>query len=57
MEIRQLIKSKIVLHPRDPHKALEEQKNMICDLKEQGYTFLSYKGLIPMLKEATCMSI
>ena len=40
---------RIALHPRDPHKALEEQKNMIHDLKEQGYNFLSYKDLIPKL--------
>jgi hypothetical protein len=37
---------RIALHPRDPHQALEEQKEMIRELKEQGYTILSYQDLI-----------
>jgi len=32
---------RISLHPRDPHQALEEQKEMIRELKEQEYTILS----------------
>jgi hypothetical protein len=44
---------RIALHPRDPQHALLEQKEMIRELKEQGYTILSYKDLIPKLKEAT----
>jgi peptidoglycan/xylan/chitin deacetylase (PgdA/CDA1 family) len=43
---------RIALHPRDPHQALEEQKRMIRELKDQGYTILSYKDLILKLKEA-----
>jgi len=27
----------VTLHPRDPHQALKEQKDMICKLKDQGY--------------------
>ena len=43
---------RIALHPRDPHQALEEQKEMIRELKEQGYTILSYQDLIVKLKDA-----
>ena len=43
---------RIALHPRDPHQALEEQKEMIRELKDQGYTIASYTDLIPKLKEA-----
>ena len=43
---------RISLHPRDPHQALEEQKEMIRELKEQGYTILSYQDLIVKLKDA-----
>lgn len=38
---------RIALHP---HKALEHQLTMICKLKDQGYTFLQYKGLIYEIK-------
>jgi hypothetical protein len=40
------------LHPRDPHEALQEQKNMICELKEQGYKIPLYRDLISKLNEA-----
>ncbi|HYA85381.1 MAG TPA: DUF2334 domain-containing protein [Candidatus Bathyarchaeia archaeon] len=43
---------RIALHPRDPYEALEEQKEMIRELKEQGYTILSYQDLIVKLKDA-----
>ena len=43
---------RIALHPRDPHEALQEQKNMICELKDQGYTIPLYKDLISKLNEA-----
>jgi len=43
---------RIALHPRDPYQALEEQKEMIRELKEQGYTILSYQDLIVKLKDA-----
>ncbi|MGB8937715.1 MAG: DUF2334 domain-containing protein [Candidatus Nitrosopolaris sp.] len=43
---------RIALHPRDPHEALEEQKKMILELKDQGYTIPLYKDLITELKEA-----
>jgi hypothetical protein len=42
---------RIALHPRDPHEALEEQKKMILELKDQGYTIPLYKDLITELKE------
>ncbi|MGB6530962.1 MAG: DUF2334 domain-containing protein, partial [Candidatus Nitrosopolaris sp.] len=42
---------RIALHPRDPNEALEEQKNMIRELKDQGYTIPLYRDLIPKLKE------
>ena len=43
---------RIALHPRDPHQALEEQKEMIRELEEQGYAILSYQDLIVKLKDA-----
>src|SRR5215467_2084161 len=43
---------RIALHPRDPHEALQEQKNMICELKDQGYTIPLYRDLISKLSEA-----
>ncbi len=43
---------RIAIHPRDPHEALEEQKEMIRQLKDQGYTIPLYKDLILKLKEA-----
>src|SRR5919108_2487508 len=33
---------RIALHPKDPSKALIDQKNMILKLKEENYTFLQY---------------
>ncbi|HET7148016.1 MAG TPA: DUF2334 domain-containing protein [Candidatus Nitrosopolaris sp.] len=44
---------RIALHPRDPHQALEDQKEMICELKDQGYTIPVYKDLIPKLEEGS----
>ena len=43
---------RIALHPRNPHQALEQQKKMIRELKDQGYTIATYSDLIPKLKEA-----
>jgi peptidoglycan/xylan/chitin deacetylase (PgdA/CDA1 family) len=43
---------RIALHPRDPHEALQQQKNMICELKDQEYTIPLYKDLISKLNEA-----
>ena len=42
---------RIALHPRDPHAALEEQKEMIRKLKDQGYGMLTYAQIIPALQE------
>jgi predicted deacetylase len=52
---KRLIKQKpqvirIALHPRDPQHALEQQKEMIRELKDQGYTMDLYKDLIPKLQ-------
>jgi predicted deacetylase len=41
---------RIALHPRDPHQALKEQKEMICELKDQGYRMPTYTELIPKLQ-------
>lgn len=41
---------RIALHPRDPVEALEEQKEMIFYLKDQGYTMEMYRDLIPKLQ-------
>ena len=41
---------RIALHPRDPHQALKEQKEMICELKDKGYRMLTYMELIPKLQ-------
>ncbi len=43
---------RIAMHPRDPHEALKDQIDMIRKLKDQGYTILLYKDLIPKLEEA-----
>src|ERR671918_3164905 len=40
---------RIALHPRDPHQALKEQKEMICKLKDQHYNMVTYWELIPQL--------
>jgi predicted deacetylase len=47
---KRLIKQKskiirIALHPRDPHSALEEQKQMISQLKDLGYMMSTYGEL------------
>ena len=44
---------RIALHPRDPHSALEEQKQMVGRLKDQGYMMSTYGDLINKLQEAT----
>lgn len=44
---------RIALHPRDPHQALKEQKEMICELKDQGYRMLTYMEIIPKLQGAS----
>jgi predicted deacetylase len=42
---------RIALHPRDPYEALEDQKNMISRLKDQGYQFVTYSEIIPKLQK------
>lgn len=44
---------RIALHPRDPHKALKDQKEIICELKDQGYRMLTYSEVILKLQELT----
>jgi hypothetical protein len=39
------------LHPRDPHSALNEQKDMINKLKEEDYTIPLYSEMMPKLKK------
>jgi len=41
---------RIALHPRDPIHALNDQKEMITQLKDQGYKMLKYADLIPKLQ-------
>lgn len=41
---------RIALHPRDPYKALKDQKEIICKLKDQGYRMLTYSEVIPKLQ-------
>ena len=41
---------RIALHTRDPYIALEDQKNMISQLKDQGYQFVTYVEIIPKLQ-------
>jgi predicted deacetylase len=41
---------RIALHPRDPHQALKEQKEMISKLKDQRYKMVTYRELIPKLQ-------
>ena len=43
---------RIALHPRDPYRALEDQLEMIRELKDLGCIIPLYKDLIPKLKEA-----
>ena len=40
---------RFALHPRDPFRALEDQKEMILQLKDKGYEMLKYRDLIPRL--------
>ena len=44
---------RIALHPRDPHSALEEQKQMIDRLKDSGYMMSTYSKLISKFQQAT----
>lgn len=44
---------RIALHPRDPHQALKEQKEMIYELKDRRYKMVTYMELIPKLCEAS----
>jgi predicted deacetylase len=58
---KRLIKQKpniirIALHPRDPHSALQEQKQMISQLKDRTYMMATYMELIPKLQEVTSFS-
>lgn len=48
---------RIALHPRDPHQALEEQKEMIHILKDQGYRMPIYNELISKLREMPFSSL
>jgi predicted deacetylase len=41
---------RIALHPRDPHQALKEQKEIICKLKDKGYRMLTYTELVSKLQ-------
>ena len=41
---------RIALHPRDPHSAVKAQLEIICILKEQGYTITLYQELIEKLR-------
>ena len=41
---------RIAFHPRDPIHALNDQKEMISQLKDQGYKTLKYADLIPKLQ-------
>ena len=41
---------RIALHPREPHQALKEQKEMICELKDKGYRMLTYMEIVPKLQ-------
>jgi len=43
---------RIALHPRDSHRALEDQLAMIRELKDQGCTILLYQDLIQKLQHA-----
>jgi hypothetical protein len=47
---------RIALHPRDPHNALEEQKQMISKLKDLGYMMQTYKEIVPKLQERASFS-
>ena len=44
---------RIALHPRDPHNALEEQKQMIYQLKDLGYMMPTHTELVHKLQQAT----
>jgi predicted deacetylase len=43
---------RIALHPRDPHKAINDQLTMISELRNEGYRFLRYRDLLLKLQDA-----
>ena len=43
---------RIAPHPRDPHRALKDQLEMIRELKDQGYTIMQYQELVQKLENA-----
>jgi predicted deacetylase len=47
---------RVALHPRDPHNALEDQKQMMNKLRDIGYIMRTYKEIIPELQERTPFS-
>jgi predicted deacetylase len=47
---------RIALHPRDPHQALKEQKEMICKLKDKGYRMLTYTEIIHKLQGVSVLA-
>jgi hypothetical protein len=47
---------RIALHSRDPHTALEEEKQMIIELKDRGYMVPTYIEIINKLQETTTSS-
>jgi hypothetical protein len=47
---------RVALHPRDPHNALEDQKQMMNKLRDIGYIMRTYKEIIPELQEGTPFS-
>lgn len=47
---------RIALHPRDPLQALNEQKDMIKSLSDNGYIMSRYNEVIPILQNAVQMA-
>lgn len=43
---------RIAPHPRDPHRALKDQVEMISELKDQGYIITPYSDLAQRLRDA-----
>jgi hypothetical protein len=48
---------RIALHPRDQHRALEDQLAMIRELEDQGRTILLYRDLIQKLQHTPYTSV
>ena len=42
---------RIALHPRDPHGALDQQKEMINHLKDKNYQIINYQDLLHILQK------